>query len=404
MLNDKNVALYVTGSIAAYKSLYLTRLLVKAGAHVRVVMTPAAQAFVTPMSFQVLSKNPVLTSAFNGKTPTAVDHIELADWTDYAVVAPASADIIGKLANGIADDMASLTLMATTAPILVAPAMNEHMLNQPAVQRNLAALTADGVHFVAPGTGFLAEGYNGQGRLAEPETILAELQLLSRPTTVYTGKKVLVTAGGTRERIDPVRFITNDSSGKMGYALATELVARGADVTLISAPTKLTAPTGTHVVPVTTTEELAEAVTTHFPKADILVMAAAVADFRPKTSVTQKIKKTSDNDEMTLSLVKTTDILKTAATLKRPGQLTVGFAAETQNLIANATKKLTSKALDLLIANDVSQPGVGFNGDTNQVTILSKDKAPMTTALVSKTAVAGIIVDELERLVDSKEG
>ncbi|WP_279383253.1 bifunctional phosphopantothenoylcysteine decarboxylase/phosphopantothenate--cysteine ligase CoaBC [Secundilactobacillus collinoides] len=288
MLNDKNVALYVTGSIAAYKSLYLTRLLVKAGARVRVVMTTAAQAFVTPMSFQVLSKNQVLTSAFDSKTPTAVDHIELADWTDYAIVAPASADIIGKLANGIADDMASLTLMATTAPILLAPAMNEHMLNQPAVQHNLNTLTTNGVHFVAPGTGFLAEGYEGKGRMAEPDTILAELQLLSRPKTVFSGKNVLVTAGGTRERIDPVRFITNDSSGKMGYAIAAELVNRGANVTLISAPTRLTVPNGTHLVPVTTTEDLADAVVHHFPKADILVMAAAVADFRPKTSVDQK--------------------------------------------------------------------------------------------------------------------
>ncbi|KRM77361.1 bifunctional phosphopantothenoylcysteine decarboxylase/phosphopantothenate--cysteine ligase CoaBC [Secundilactobacillus collinoides] len=404
MLNDKNVALYVTGSIAAYKSLYLTRLLVKAGARVRVVMTTAAQAFVTPMSFQVLSKNQVLTSAFDSKTPTAVDHIELADWTDYAIVAPASADIIGKLANGIADDMASLTLMATTAPILLAPAMNEHMLNQPAVQHNLNTLTTNGVHFVAPGTGFLAEGYEGKGRMAEPDTILAELQLLSRPKTVFSGKNVLVTAGGTRERIDPVRFITNDSSGKMGYAIAAELVNRGANVTLISAPTRLTVPNGTHLVPVTTTEDLADAVVHHFPKADILVMAAAVADFRPKTSVDQKIKKTADNDEMTLSLVKTTDILKTAASLKQPGQLTVGFAAETQNLITNATKKLTSKQLDLLVANDVSQPGVGFNGDTNQVTILSRDKTPVQTALVSKTAVAATVVDELARLVDTKEG
>lgn len=404
MLNDKNVALYVTGSIAAYKSLYLTRLLIKAGANVRVVMTTAAQAFVTPMSFQVLSKNQVLTSAFDSKTPTAVDHIELADWTDYAIVAPASADIIGKLANGIADDMASLTLMATTAPILVAPAMNEHMLNQPAVQHNLDALITNGVHFVAPGTGFLAEGYEGKGRMAEPDTILAELQLLSRPKTVFSGKNVLVTAGGTRERIDPVRFITNDSSGKMGYAIAAELVNRGANVTLISAPTKLTVPNGTRLLPVTTTEDLADAVAHQFPKADILVMAAAVADFRPKTSVDQKIKKSADNDEMTLSLVKTTDILKTAASLKQPGQLTVGFAAETQNLITNATKKLTSKHLDLLVANDVSQPGVGFNGDTNQVTILSRDKEPVQTALVSKTAVAATVVDELARLVDTKEG
>lgn len=403
MNNQKHVALYVTGSIAAYKALMLTRLLVKSGAEVRVVMTQAAQAFVTPLSFQVLSKQPVATDVFAGAKTKSVDHIELADWTDLAIVAPASADIIGKMANGIADDMASLTLMATTAPKLVVPAMNEHMLTNPATTRNLATLKADGVTILEPETGFLAEGYAGRGRMPEPETILAAASVMATAKTPLTGKRVVVTAGGTRERIDPVRFITNDSSGKMGYAIATELQQRGAIVTLISAPTKLTVPAGVQLVPVVSTEDLASAVVTAFKDADILVMAAAVADFKPAISVDQKIKKTADNDQMTLGLVKTTDILKTVAKVKTSEQLTVGFAAETQNLIDNATKKLREKHLDLLIANDVSQPGVGFNGDTNQVTILQPDQAPIKTKLASKRLIAQQVVDQISQRVQ-KEG
>ena len=403
MNNQKHVALYVTGSIAAYKALILTRLLVKSGAEVRVVMTQAAQAFVTPLSFQVLSKQPVATDIFAGAKTQSVDHIELADWTDLAIVAPASADIIGKMANGIADDMASLTLMATTAPKLVVPAMNEHMLTSPATTRNLATLKNDGVTILEPATGFLAEGYSGRGRMPEPEDIMAAASVMATDKTPLTGKRVVVTAGGTRERIDPVRFITNDSSGKMGYAIAAELQQRGAIVTLISAPTKLNVPAGVQLIPVVSTEELANAVVTAFKTADILVMAAAVSDFKPAVSVDQKIKKTADNDQMTLELVKTTDILKTVATVKTDQQLTVGFAAETQNLIDNATKKLREKHLDLLIANDVSQPGVGFNGDTNQVTILQPDQAPIKTALATKQVIAQQVVDQISQRVQ-KEG
>lgn len=403
MNNQKHVALYVTGSIAAYKALILTRLLVKSGAEVRVVMTQAAQAFVTPLSFQVLSKQPVATDIFAGAKTQSVDHIELADWTDLAIVAPASADIIGKMANGIADDMASLTLMATTAPKLVVPAMNEHMLTSPATTRNLTTLKTDGVTILEPATGFLAEGYSGRGRMPEPEDIMAAASVMATDKTPLTGKRVVVTAGGTRERIDPVRFITNDSSGKMGYAIAAELQQRGAIVTLISAPTKLSVPAGVQLIPVVSTEELANAVVTAFKAADILVMAAAVSDFKPAVSVDQKIKKTADNDQMTLELVKTTDILKTVATVKTEQQLTVGFAAETQNLIDNATKKLREKHLDLLIANDVSQPGVGFNGDTNQVTILQPDQAPIKTALASKQVIAQQVVDQISQRVQ-KEG
>ncbi|GAX01142.1 bifunctional phosphopantothenoylcysteine decarboxylase/phosphopantothenate--cysteine ligase CoaBC [Secundilactobacillus silagei] len=399
----QHVALYVTGSIAAYKALTLTRLLIKSGAAVRVVMTKAAEAFVTPLSFQVLSKNAVATEMFAGTQVKAVDHIELADWTDLAVVAPASADIIGKLANGIADDMASLTLMATTAPKLVVPAMNQHMLDSAATNRNIAQLKQDGVTVMTPATGFLAEGYSGRGRMPEPAAIMQQIETLRPQTTPLTGKKVLVTAGGTRERIDPVRFITNDSSGKMGYAIAEEMQQRGATVTLISAPTKLTPPAGVSLIPVLTTEDLADAVTKAFKQTDILVMAAAVADFKPVNTADQKIKKSADNDQLTIKLTKTTDILKQVARLKQPGQITVGFAAETQNLLDNANQKLIAKQLDLLIANDVSKPGVGFNGDTNQVTILQPDQAPIKTTLADKHTIAKQVVDQISQRLQ-KEG
>ncbi|MFC6255391.1 bifunctional phosphopantothenoylcysteine decarboxylase/phosphopantothenate--cysteine ligase CoaBC [Secundilactobacillus hailunensis] len=403
MAKQQHVALYVTGSIAAYKALALTRLLVKAGAAVRVVMTKAAEAFVTPLSFQVLSKNAVATDMFAGTQVKAVDHIELADWTDLAVVAPASADIIGKLANGIADDMASLTLMATTAPKLVVPAMNQHMLDSAATSRNIVQLKQDGVTVMTPATGFLAEGYSGRGRMPEPAAIMQQIETLRPQKTPLTGKKVLVTAGGTRERIDPVRFITNDSSGKMGYAIAEEMQQRGATVTLISAPTKLTPPAGVSLIPVLTTEDLAEAVTKAFKQTDILVMAAAVADFKPVNTSNQKIKKSADNDQLTIKLIKTTDILKQVARLKQPGQITVGFAAETQNLLDNANQKLIAKQLDLLIANDVSKPGVGFNGDTNQVTILQPDQAPIKTTLADKHTIAKQVVDQISQRLQ-KEG
>lgn len=403
MAEQRHVALYVTGSIAAYKALVLTRLLVKDGVSVRVVMTKAAEAFVTPLSFQVLSKNAVATDMFAGTDVKAVDHIELADWTDLAVVAPATADIIGKLANGIADDMASLTLMATSAPKLVVPTMNQHMLDNPATARNIATLKQDGISVMTPASGFLAEGYSGRGRMPEPEEIMRAIKDLRPRKTPLTGKKVIVTAGGTRERIDPVRFITNDSSGKMGYAIAEEMQQRGAEVTLISAPTKLKVPAGVKFVSVLTTEDLAEAVTIAFKQTDILVMAAAVADFKPVSSADQKIKKSADNDQMTIKLTKTADILKQVAKLKQPGQITVGFAAETQNLLDNAQHKLVSKQLDLLIANDVSKPGVGFNGDTNQVTILQPDQAPIKTTLADKHTIAKQVVDQISQRVQ-KEG
>lgn len=400
MLKNQHITLYVTGSIAAYKALTLVRMLVKQQAQVRVVMTAAAQKFVTPLSFQTLSKHEVMTDTFAGQHPTIVDHIELADWTDLAVVAPASADIIGKMAQGIADDFASLTLMATTAPKLVAPAMNNHMWSNPAVQRNIQLLQADGIKLIDPETGFLAEGYQGKGRMAEPQQILAMITASLFVPTILTGKKILVTAGGTRERLDPVRFLANDSSGKMGYAIAQALQQRGAEVTLISAPTKLTAPTMVKLQSITSTEELYEAVLQKFPSQDALIMTAAVADFKPITTAQQKIKKNSDNNQWSLELEKTPDILQAVAQIKRPDQITIGFAAETQNLVANARKKLVQKNLDLVIANDVSKPGVGFNGDTNRVTMIASNQPPITTNLLPKSQIAEKIADQLEKIIN----
>ncbi|MBA1433646.1 bifunctional phosphopantothenoylcysteine decarboxylase/phosphopantothenate--cysteine ligase CoaBC [Bombilactobacillus bombi] len=399
MLQNKKIALYITGSIAAYKSLSLVRLLVGSQAQVRVVMTAGAQEFVTPLSFQTLSKNQVLTDTFSAQRPEVVDHIELADWSDLAIVAPASANLIAKMAQGLADDFASLTLLATTAPKLIAPAMNSHMWANAAVQRNLKTLKADGIQVIEPDVGFLAEGYQGKGRMVEPQRLLAAIDAQLPAGSTLVNKKVVVTAGATHERIDPVRFIANDSSGKMGYAIAHTLQQRGANVTLISGPTHLSVPLGVHLVSVISTSELQQAVVKHFKKSDILVMAAAVADFKPLQTAAQKIKKSPNNNRWQLELEKTPDILKTVAQIKQPQQITVGFAAETQNLVANATKKLTTKNLDLVVANDVSQPGVGFNGDTNQVTFIKTQQPPLTTALLPKSEIAEQLADQIEQLI-----
>lgn len=402
MLKNKHLTLYVTGSIAAYKALQLTRLLVQHQAQVRVVLTAAAQKFITPLSFQTLSKHSVFTDTFASGNPHTVEHIELADWTELAVIAPASADIIAKLAHGQADDLASLALMATTAPKLIAPAMNSHMWNNPAVQRNVAQLKQDGYAFVDPQEGFLAEGYTGKGRMAEPAQIAALVDAhFIKPSPSLQNQPILVTAGGTRERLDPVRFLANDSSGKMGYALAQVLQQRGAQVTLISAPTKLQPPAQVHLIPVTTTEEMATAVKQQFPHMRALIMAAAVADFRPPQVAAQKIKKQPDQTTWQLPLIKTVDILQMVAHLKQPHQITIGFAAETSELIEQATAKLRRKHLDLIVANNVAQPGVGFNSDTNQVTFISPHQPPKSTQLLSKTAIAALVIDQLEMLLQS---
>lgn len=403
MFEDKHITLTVSGSVAAYKAALLARQLERAGAQVRIVLTAGAAHFVTAATFAALTKASVLTDDTWWQAQGQIAHVELADWTDLAIAAPASANLMAQLANGLANDAASATWLATAAPKVVAPAMNSHMWQAPATQRNVQHLQADGVHVLTPATGQLAEGYSGPGRFPEPADIVADLTTLGlfTPQTL-AGKRVIVTAGGTRERLDPVRFLTNDSSGKMGYAVATAAKQAGADVTLITAPTKLTAPAGVTVVPIQSTTDLSEAVLAAFPQADALVMAAAVADFQPDVTADQKIKKTADNDELILKLKKTPDILKQVAAIKQPGQVTVGFAAETQNLLANGQKKLVSKSLDLLAANDVSRADIGFNGDDNQVTFIAPDGVTDQTPKTSKTMIARALVDRVAQLLAEK--
>lgn len=386
MLKDKNIAVYVSGGIAAYKTLNVVRALIKQQSNVQVVMTKESQEFVTPLTFATLSQRPVITDNFTAQTSNDdfIPHIKLALWTDLAIVVPATANIIGKMANGIADDIASTSLLATKAPKLVFPAMNTDMLENPAVQRNLQFLQANNVKVIQPATGFLAEGMTGKGRLPELEQIMTSIEeFFIEPK--LKGKKIIVTAGGTKEAIDPVRYIGNRSSGKMGIAMAQVARDLGADVTLItSVKTELS---GVNKIEIQTADELMAALQQEFPQADVLVMAAAVADFKPMTVADQKIKKNPNEDIFTIKLTKNPDILKTIAATKT-NQFVVGFAAETQNLLDNAEKKLNSKNADVILANNVAQAGAGFGVDTNKMTLLQKNHTPETWPLMSKIDVA----------------
>lgn len=393
LLKNKNVVLFVTGSIAAYKSLTLTRLLVKSGNDVHVVMSEAAQQFVTPFAFETLSKNAVITSDFSGDDPKTIPHVQLADDADLAIIAPATANTIAKMANGIADNVLTATLLAMTTPIFVVPTMNTHMLTNFATQFNLQTLADHGIHIMQPAEGFLAEGYSGRGRMPEPAEIFEWIDhTYESPRQLLAGKRIVVTAGGTQEPLDPVRYLTNRSSGKMGYAIAEAAQVAGADVTLISANAALPTPSNVKLVRVQTAAELLTSVQQNFATADILIMAAAVADYRPKTVATQKIKKTANNETMTLQLVRNPDILKTVAASKEPNQVIVGFAAETNDLLANATKKIAAKKLDLIVANDVSNHQIGFNSENNQVIFLFANGEKTKTALESKRAVANELI------------
>ncbi|WP_278554113.1 bifunctional phosphopantothenoylcysteine decarboxylase/phosphopantothenate--cysteine ligase CoaBC [Companilactobacillus farciminis] len=386
MLKDKNITVYVSGGIAAYKTLNVVRALIKQKANVQVVMTKESQEFVTPLTFATLSQRPVITDNFTAQTSNDdfIPHIKLALWTDLAIVVPATANIIGKMANGIADDIASTSLLATKAPKLVFPAMNTDMLENPAVQRNLQFLQANNVKVIQPATGFLAEGMTGKGRLPELDQIMTSIEeFFIEPK--LKGKKVIVTAGGTKEAIDPVRYIGNRSSGKMGIAMAQVARDLGADVTLItSVKTELS---GVNKIEIQTADELMTALKQEFSQSDVLVMAAAVADFKPMTVADQKIKKNPNEDIFTIKLTKNPDILKTIAATKT-NQFVVGFAAETQNLLDNAEKKLNSKNADVILANNVAQAGAGFGVDTNKMTLLQKNHTPETWPLMSKIDVA----------------
>ena len=385
------IAIYMTGGIALYKGIEVIRSLERDGHQVRVAMTESATKLVTPSTLHALTHHPVMTTLWNYNN-SPVTHIELADWSDYAIVLPATANIIGKMANGIADDAVSTTLLATAAPKIVVPAMNTNMWNNPAVQRNVAQLKQDGVTIIEPAVGMLAEGYRGKGRLPEPAEIISQLRSIikSSITGILRGKKVLITAGGTREAIDPVRFIGNRSSGKMGIAIAKAAADAGATVELVLGQISIAQPVNPQIsiYQVGSTEEMQKKVTELFPAADILIMAAAVADFRPARVANQKIKKQDDQEQLELQLVKTTDILKTVAEKKRADQFVVGFAAETADLVQNANKKLKSKNADMIIANSVAGNNGAFGSDLNQVTILQLGTEPVQWSRMTKTEVA----------------
>jgi phosphopantothenoylcysteine decarboxylase/phosphopantothenate--cysteine ligase len=389
MLKDKKIVLGITGGIAAYKAVELLRLLTKAGADVHVIMTRAAQEFIAPLTFQTLSANPVHTELFNLIAEREIGHISLADRADLFVIAPATANVIGKIAAGIADDMLTTTVMATKAPVLIAPAMNVNMYTNPIYRDNEEKLRSYGYQFVPPEKGALACGWEGEGKLAAPESIFEAAVAAISPKSL-SGQTIMITAGPTREEIDPVRFISNHSSGKMGYALAKAAQRRGARVILVSGPVNLPAPFGVELVRVESARDMQTAVMGQVGRCTVIIKAAAVADYHPVERSGEKIKKQAP--ELSLQLVKTPDILAGLGALeKRP--LLVGFAAETRNLEEFAAKKLKEKNADILVANDVSQPDAGFNVDTNRARLLFRNGRVLEYPLMSKDALAGIILD-----------
>jgi phosphopantothenoylcysteine decarboxylase/phosphopantothenate--cysteine ligase len=391
-LQGKRILLGVTGSIAAYKAVELLRQLTKAGAEVQVAMTEAATKFVTPLTFETLSRQEVLLDMWSLAYNHRIGHLEATERADLLVVAPATAQTIARLALGLADDFLSCIYLASRCPVLLAPAMDSDMFEHPALQANLASLRTRGVHILEPDLGPLASGLVGRGRLAEIPAILAAIERILLPKTDLEGKVVLVTAGPTREPVDPVRFLSNRSSGKMGYAVAEAAAARGAKVILVSGPTALAVPPGVDVVHVETAQEMHDAVMAKLPVADVVIKAAAVADYRPKQVAGRKIKKREGLAE--IALEPTPDIL--AEVGKRKGtRILVGFAAETNDLVANARKKLAQKHLDLVVANDVSQPGAGFDADTNIVKILDPAGGVEELPLLSKREVADRILDRV---------
>lgn len=401
MLNGKKILLCVTGGIAVYKGAALTSKLTQAGAEVKVILSDSAAKFVTPLTFQALSRSEVYTDTFDEKNPENIAHIHLADWADLIIVAPATANIIGKLANGIADNMISTTLLAATAPVWVAPAMNVHMYQHPAVMKNMETLRSFGYEFIEPGEGYLACGYTGKGRLEEPETIV-ELagQFFTKKGGELSGKTVLITAGPTREKIDPVRFLTNHSTGKMGYAIAGEAVKMGANVILVSGPVNLQPPTGAEVIKVESAEEMYQAALEHFDEADVMIGTAAVADYRPKYIYEEKMKK--KEGDQALELERTKDILFELGQ-KKKDQVIVGFAAETNDVENHAKGKLARKNADMIVANNVKQEGAGFGTDTNIVTVYKKDGSIIELPLMSKSDVAQNILTEVVKCFKKDE-
>jgi len=396
------ITLGVTGGVAAYKAAELVRRLQQDNFTVQVVMTRAAREFITPLTFAALSGQKVITDLFgagdsqDANLESAIEHIATAQRTDLLLVAPATADILAKFARGIADDFLTTLYLASTAPVVLAPAMNVNMWNHAATQENLKLLRDRGVTIVAPDEGYLACGMTGPGRLAGQEEILAAVRQVLRTKRDLDAETILITAGPTREDLDPVRYLTNRSSGKMGYAVAEAAARRGAKVTLVSGPTALETPDGVTRVDVRSAEEMYAAVLAHFPNCSIAVFAAAVADYRPAISALQKIKR--GKEPLTLELQPTIDILAMVAREKKAGRLVVGFAAETENVAQNARKKLESKNADLIVANDVTTDGAGFDVDTNIITMFFADGRDVTLPNLPKTEVAQRILDEILRM------
>lgn len=396
-VTGKAVVLGVTGGIAAYKACEVVSRLRKMGAEVYVIMTKNATEFVQPLTFETLSNHPVVTDTFARPETWEVEHIALAKRADVFAIVPATANILAKMTHGIADDMLSTTVLATKAPVLVAPAMNTGMWTAEITQANCAALKARGVHFVGPDAGYLACGDSGSGRMSEPSAIVEAIADLLCPVLDMAGLRVMVTAGATRERLDPVRYMTNDSSGKMGFAIAEAAARRGASVTVVAGSVTAALPEGCEVVRVESTRDLFDAVTSRAPAMDVVIQAAAPADYRFATTYPQKHKKAHDGQPFVVELVENPDIAAAVGAAKRPGQTLVGFAAETENLLTNARRKLASKHLDLIVANDVSQPGAGFNVDTNSATLITADtvtECPLRT----KKALAEDILNRILEL------
>ena len=398
-LEGKNVVLGVTGGIAAYKACELTSRLRKAGAQVYVIMTKHACEFVAPLTFETLSNHPTVTDTFARPDTWEVEHIALAKRADVFVIAPATANILAKMAHGIADDMLSTTVLATKAPVLVAPAMNTGMWENIATRENVEILRRRGIRFIGPEGGFLACGDTGAGRMSEPKEIFDIIEAILNPKRDMEGLRVLVTAGPTQEKIDPVRYITNRSSGKMGYAIADAAAKRGAKVTLVTGPVSLTAPEGVEAVRILSTQDLYDAMTARCPEMDIVIQAAAPADFTPAVVADQKIKKQGDGD-LTLTLRQTPDVAAQVGRLKREGQVLVGFAAETNDVLENAQGKLQKKNLDMIVANDVTAPGAGFDVDTNIVTFVTRKKQE-TLPCLPKTQVAEELLDRAMSIYQS---
>lgn len=402
MLKGKKIVLGVTGGIAVYKAVDLVSRLRKQGAEVRVIMTDHAQQFVTPLTFKEISGNKVATSMWESNQEFNVEHIALANWADVFLVAPATANILAKMACGIADDLLSTTLLAAQAPIIVCPAMNTGMFENPVTQENIQKLSNLGITVMPPAVGVLACGTSGAGRLPEPQQIVEFVSaFFAKREGDLRGLNVLVTAAGTREPIDPVRFVGNRSSGKMGYAVAQMAAERGAEVLLISGPSALDIPANVKAIKVETTNEMLEACLDTYDKVDIVIKAAAVADYRPRDVADQKIKKKTD-DALTVVMDKNPDILKTLGG-KKTHQVLIGFAAETQNLLANASEKIIKKNLDMIVANDVTAAGAGFNTDTNIVKLLYPTGEYLALEQMPKVEVANVILDQALKIKNTRE-